>query len=48
MADGAQRTFHRIELNKDVWEVPVKYTNLVPIGIGAFGQVWLVQLVNHE
>nr|ADC54265.1 putative p38 mitogen proteinkinase [Hydroides elegans] len=39
MADGAQRTLHRIELNKEVWEVPVKYTDLVPIGSGAFGQV---------
>ncbi|XP_077495199.1 p38b MAP kinase isoform X13 [Amblyomma americanum] len=31
--------FHRVELNKTVWEVPVRYTNLSPIGVGAYGQV---------
>ncbi|XP_075738761.1 mitogen-activated protein kinase 14A isoform X4 [Rhipicephalus microplus] len=34
--------FHRVELNKTVWEVPVRYTNLSPIGVGAYGQVWLM------
>ncbi|XP_054926011.1 mitogen-activated protein kinase 14A isoform X4 [Dermacentor andersoni] len=31
--------FHRVELNKTVWEVPVRYNNLSPIGVGAYGQV---------
>ena len=32
--------FYRIELNKTVWEVPVKYQDLTPIGSGAYGSVW--------
>ena len=32
--------FHRVELNKTVWEIPVKYINLSPVGAGAYGQVW--------
>ncbi len=31
--------FYQIELNKTVWEVPQRYTNLSPIGCGAYGQV---------
>ena len=31
--------FYRVELNKTVWEVPQRYTNLMPIGCGAYGQV---------
>ncbi|XP_060062903.1 mitogen-activated protein kinase 14-like [Ylistrum balloti] len=31
--------FHRIELNKTLWEVLEKYTSLVPVGSGAYGQV---------
>jgi len=31
--------FHQVELNKTVWEVPEKYTNLTAIGSGAYGQV---------
>ncbi|KAG0431282.1 hypothetical protein HPB47_021935 [Ixodes persulcatus] len=31
--------FHKVELNKTVWEVPARYTNLSPIGVGAYGQV---------
>ena len=32
--------YHREELNKIVWEVPERYTDLSPIGVGAYGQVW--------
>ena len=35
MKDG----YYHIELNKTVWEVPQRYTNLTPIGCGAYGQV---------
>lgn len=31
--------FHRVELNKTVWEVPLRYQMLSPIGVGAYGQV---------
>lgn len=31
--------FHRIELNKTIWEVPERYQNLSTIGSGAYGQV---------
>ncbi|XP_023325249.1 mitogen-activated protein kinase 14 [Eurytemora carolleeae] len=31
--------YHRIELNKTVWEVPENYINLSPVGSGAYGQV---------
>jgi len=32
--------FQKIELNRTVWEVPLKYNNLSPVGSGAYGQVW--------
>lgn len=32
--------FYRVELNKTLWEVPTKYTELTPIGTGAYGSVW--------
>ena len=32
--------FYRIELNRTVWEIPEKYQNLTPVGVGAYGQVW--------
>lgn len=31
--------FHRVELNKTVWEVSDRYVNLTPVGSGAYGQV---------
>nr|UCK81538.1 mitogen-activated protein kinase 14 [Arenicola marina] len=31
--------FYRTELNKAVWEVPLRYENLFPVGSGAYGQV---------
>ena len=30
--------YHRIELNRTVWEVQEKYKNLAGIGSGAYGQ----------
>lgn len=36
--------FYTVELNKAVWEVPERYTNLTPVGSGAYGQVWSVSL----
>lgn len=36
-------SFHKVELNRCVWEVPVRYTHLSPIGTGAFGQVCSAQ-----
>jgi len=32
-------SFHKIEINKSVWEVPNRYQQLVPVGSGAYGQV---------
>lgn len=32
--------FYRTELNKTLWEVPVRYQELTPIGTGAYGSVW--------
>lgn len=32
--------FYKAELNKTVWEVPVSYQELTPIGTGAYGSVW--------
>uniref|UniRef100_A0A8C1AUF7 mitogen-activated protein kinase n=2 Tax=Cyprinus carpio TaxID=7962 RepID=A0A8C1AUF7_CYPCA len=32
-------TFHRQEVNKTIWEVPVRYQNLSPVGSGAYGTV---------
>lgn len=32
--------YQRVELYKTVWEVPSYYTDLSPIGTGAYGTVW--------
>uniref|UniRef100_A0A673NB74 mitogen-activated protein kinase n=1 Tax=Sinocyclocheilus rhinocerous TaxID=307959 RepID=A0A673NB74_9TELE len=32
-------TFYRQEVNKTIWEVPVRYQNLSPVGSGAYGTV---------
>lgn len=32
--------FHRAELGGTVYEVPERYHDLVPLGVGAFGSVW--------
>lgn len=35
-------TFHKVEVNKTVWEVPTRYQYLIAVGSGAYGQVWYV------
>lgn len=37
--DPLKDGFYRVELNKTIWEVPVRYQNLLPVGCGAYGQV---------
>lgn len=32
--------YYRLELNKTLWEIPSRYTNLQPLGHGAYGSVW--------
>ena len=39
MAGSMKTGYHRLELNKATWEVPVRYTGLAGIGAGAYGQV---------
>jgi len=40
MGDGPVKPgFHRVELNKTIWEMPHRYTQLNPVGSGAYGQV---------
>lgn len=36
--------FYTVDLNKTEWTLPHKYKNPLPIGSGAYGQVWLVRL----
>lgn len=33
------RTFHRFELNKAIWEVPQRYSDIKPVGAGSYGLV---------
>jgi len=42
--------FYQIELNKTVWEVPIRYKDLGIIGSGAYGQVCSAtdELLTHE
>ncbi|XP_048404151.1 STKc_p38 domain-containing protein [Stegostoma tigrinum] len=39
MGTPVRKGFHRQELNKTAWEVPLRYTGLTPIGSGAYGSV---------
>ena len=32
--------FHKVELLRTSWEMPVNYTDPQPLGVGAYGQVW--------
>ena len=32
--------YYRLDLNKTLWEIPSRYTNLQPLGHGAYGSVW--------
>jgi len=34
--------FYSVELNRTEWKVPKRYQKLSPVGLGAYGQVWLV------
>ncbi|XP_017286421.1 mitogen-activated protein kinase 14A isoform X2 [Kryptolebias marmoratus] len=34
-----EREFYRRDVNKTIWEVPVRYQNLSPVGSGAYGSV---------
>jgi len=34
------QVFYKVELNKTEWTLPEKYKNPLPIGSGAYGQVW--------
>lgn len=34
-----KENFYTVELNRTVWEVPNRYTDLTPVGSGAYGQV---------
>ncbi len=36
----ARPGYYKAELHKTVWEVPVRYQELTPIGTGAYGTVW--------
>ncbi|RZC33268.1 Pkinase domain containing protein [Asbolus verrucosus] len=46
--------FHKVEVNKTVWEVPERYQMLSAVGSGAYGQVWtyrelkLLKHMRHE
>ena len=35
-----KKNFFRVEFNRTTWEVPERYQDLKPVGIGAFGSVW--------
>ncbi|XP_044144094.1 mitogen-activated protein kinase 14 isoform X4 [Bufo gargarizans] len=39
MSSNSHSGFYRQELNKTLWEVPVRYQNLNPVGSGAYGSV---------
>uniref|UniRef100_A0A8C1RH29 mitogen-activated protein kinase n=1 Tax=Cyprinus carpio TaxID=7962 RepID=A0A8C1RH29_CYPCA len=39
MSQKERPTFYRQEVNKTIWEVPVRYQNLSPVGSGAYGSV---------
>ncbi|XP_058844801.1 mitogen-activated protein kinase 14-like isoform X2 [Acipenser ruthenus] len=39
MATPAKKGFYRQEIQKTTWDVPVRYTGLIPVGSGAYGTV---------
>lgn len=39
--------FHKVEVNKTVWEVPERYQMLSAVGSGAYGQVWYVPIYSY-
>ena len=32
--------FHKVELLRTTWEMPINYQEPQPLGVGAYGQVW--------
>ena len=43
---GAAPGFHKIELLRTTWEMPVNYQDPQPLGVGAYGQVWWAIFIN--
>lgn len=39
---------YKVEVNKTLWEIPVRYQNLSAVGSGAYGQVWYVQHLQQQ
>ncbi|XP_072328913.1 mitogen-activated protein kinase 14B isoform X2 [Scyliorhinus torazame] len=39
MGSPARKGFYRQDINKTIWEVPLRYNELTPIGSGAYGSV---------
>lgn len=39
-AGAGGEKFYKVEMNKTEWTLPHKYKNPLPIGSGAYGQVW--------
>ena len=37
---GTAPGFHKVELLRTTWEMPVNYQDPQPLGVGAYGQVW--------
>ena len=48
MAQSLKPNFYSVELNRTEWKVPKRYQKLTPVGSGAYGQVWLVFLVDDS
>ena len=48
VADRMREGFHRVELNKTIWEVSKRYDNLTPVGSGAYGQVRPVKEKHYQ
>jgi len=44
--EGLQKpNFYVINLVGCNWEVPVRYQDMAPLGVGAFSQVWFVSYI---
>lgn len=44
MSFTRRKGFFRQEVNKTMWELPRRYTAIIPVGSGAYGSVWWVAL----
>ena len=40
--------FYVVEFVGCKWEVPVRYRDLSPLGVGGFGEVWLVLFIIYR